>query len=185
MVTPLGPLAWSPVAPVLLHEAVAAVSYSSTRLVVDATFGAGDYSRALLNKLPTSCSVLAMDPIDIPSVAEAAVALTEDDPAGRFTFVQGHFDDILPRLTSLPEAKGLIPPEGVDAFLFDLGESTTQLSKSDRRLSFKEHVNAQLDDEMAGEADWSAVDLVNNLTESQLASLLRQYTDEDWAKRLA
>jgi len=154
-----------PHVPVLLAEVLHALAPLSGSRIVDGTFGAGGYSRALLE---AGASVIGID--RDPSVLPFAEALKAEYPS-RFTFVAGAFAE-LDQLATRP----------VDGVVLDIGVSSMQLDQPDRGFSFMRE--GPLDMRMAGEGD-SAADLVNGLEEAELANLLFAYGEERKSRRIA
>ena len=155
-----------PHVPVLLAEVLAALAPLPRSRILDGTFGAGGYSRALLE---AGASVVAID--RDPSVAPYAERLRSDFP-DRFTFVAGAF-------SALDELVGAEPVDGV---VLDIGVSSMQLDQAGRGFSFMRE--GPLDMRMAGEGE-SAADLVNSLDETDLANLLFAYGEERKSRRIA
>ena len=151
--------------PVLLDEVLAALQPLEGARIVDGTFGAGGYSRALLN---AGASVVAID--RDPSVAAFADALKSEFP-NRFSFVAGAFS-ALDELAAAP----------VDGVVLDIGVSSMQLDEPERGFSFMR--DGPLDMRMGAEGD-SAADLVNGLDETDLADLLYAYGEERKSRRIA
>ncbi|MEO6014956.1 MAG: 16S rRNA (cytosine(1402)-N(4))-methyltransferase RsmH [Devosia sp.] len=154
-----------PHVPVLLAEVLHALSPLPGACIVDGTFGAGGYSRALLE---AGASVIAID--RDPSVVRFADALKSEYPS-QFSFVAGAFAE-LDQLATGP----------VDGVVLDIGVSSMQLDEADRGFSFMR--DGPLDMRMAGEGD-SAADLVNGLDETDLANLLFAYGEERKSRRIA
>src|SRR5690349_8922195 len=102
--------------PVLLDEVLAALEPLAGARIVDGTFGAGGYSRALLAR---GASVVAID--RDPTVAPFAAALSADY-SGRFRFVPGVF----------AELDALAGDEPIDGVVLDIGVSSMQLDEADR-----------------------------------------------------
>jgi 16S rRNA (cytosine1402-N4)-methyltransferase len=155
----------APHVPVLLDEVLVALGPLEGARIVDGTFGAGGYSRALLN---AGASVVAID--RDPNVQPFVDSLTAEFPS-RFSFVRGAFAE-LDQLASGP----------VDGVVLDIGVSSMQLDEADRGFSFMRE--GPLDMRMAGEGD-SAADLVNGLEETELANLLFAYGEERKSRRIA
>jgi 16S rRNA (cytosine1402-N4)-methyltransferase len=151
--------------PVLLDEVLAALEPLDGARIVDGTFGAGGYSRALLAR---GANVIAID--RDPNVIRYADALSADYP-GRFQFVPGVFAE-LDDLAGQP----------VDGVVLDIGVSSMQLDEADRGFSFMRE--GPLDMRMAGEGE-SAADLVNTLDEADLATLLFAFGEERKSRRIA
>lgn len=162
----------SPEAPhqsVMLSEVLATLEPRAGKRMVDATFGAGGYSRALLG---AGAEVLALD--RDPSVARYAEALTAEF-GSRFRFAGAVF----------AEMESALPQEwvdGVDGVVFDLGVSSMQIDRAERGFSFMR--NGPLDMRM-GLADRSAAELVNDAAESELADIIYEYGEERHARGIA
>ena len=152
--------------PVLLAEVLAALAPLGGATIVDGTFGAGGYSRALLE---AGANVIAID--RDPSVAGFAQALSAEF-GGRFRFVPGTF-------SALDLLAGDAPVEGV---VLDIGVSSMQLDEALRGFSFMRE--GPLDMRMSGAGE-SAADLINGLEESELADLLYAYGEERKSRRIA
>ncbi|MBU1304579.1 MAG: 16S rRNA (cytosine(1402)-N(4))-methyltransferase RsmH [Alphaproteobacteria bacterium] len=156
-----------PHVPVLIDEVIAALAPLAGKRIVDGTFGAGGYSRALLE---AGAMVVAID--RDPSVKPFADALmTEFD--GRFTFVPGTFSN----LDALAGEHGPI-----DGVVLDIGVSSMQLDQAERGFSFMRE--GPLDMRMSGQGE-SAADLVNGLEVEQLANLLYAFGEERKSRRIA
>jgi 16S rRNA (cytosine1402-N4)-methyltransferase len=152
--------------PVLLDEVLGALEPLAGARIVDGTFGAGGYSRALLAR---GASVVAID--RDPTVAPFADNLGAEYP-GRFRFVPGVF----------AELDALAGDEPIDGVVLDIGVSSMQLDEADRGFSFMRE--GPLDMRMAGEGE-SAADLVNTLEEAELANLLFAFGEERKSRRIA
>jgi 16S rRNA (cytosine1402-N4)-methyltransferase len=157
----------APHIPVLLDEVLAALAPLSGSRVVDGTFGAGGYSRALLE---AGAHVIAIDrdPRVKPFVERLAGAFPD-----RFTFVAGTFSE----LDTL--ASGFGPVDGV---VLDIGVSSMQLDEAERGFSFMRE--GPLDMRMSGDGT-SAADLVNSLDAEELANLLYAFGEERRSRRIA
>ena len=142
--------------PVLLNAVLSALGDLSGRVVVDATFGAGGYSRAFLN---AGARVIAFD--RDPNVMADAQKMM-DEFSGRFEFVPRPFSYI----SELP-AK-------YDAIVFDLGISSMQIDIASRGFSFRS--DGPLDMRMSGDGV-SAAELICNTSVDALAKILRDYGD--------
>ncbi|MFN7185673.1 MAG: 16S rRNA (cytosine(1402)-N(4))-methyltransferase RsmH [Alphaproteobacteria bacterium] len=156
--------------PVMLHEVMAAAAPKAGELVVDGTFGAGGYSRALLKV--AECRVVAID--RDPNVKLLADALAREFP-GHFLFLPGRFGAMIALLKSADI-------DAVDAIILDIGLSSMQIDDAARGFSFRG--DAPLDMRMGGEGV-SASDVVNRYSEAQLAKVLFDYGEEKNSRRLA
>ncbi len=156
--------------PVMLGQVIAMLRPRDGAVYVDGTFGAGGYSRALLDA--ADCRVLAIDR-DPAAVVDGKVMA--ESSGGRLEIISGRFGD----------ACGLLAERGVgaiDGFALDLGVSSMQLDDPARGFSFK--TDGPLDMRMSA-AGPSAADVVNNLDEAELAALLRDLGQERRARRIA
>ena len=163
-------------APVLLTEVVSALTPEKAapgaagligRRLVDATFGAGGYSRAFLE---AGASVAAFD--RDPAAAPFAASLQTNYP-DRFRLEARPFSEL--------EA-GLGADPACDGVAFDLGVSSMQLDQAERGFSFMR--DGPLDMRM-GATGATAADLVNTAEPGDLARLLRLYGEEPAARRIA
>jgi len=155
-----------PHVPVLLAEVLEALQPLDGARIVDGTFGAGGYSRALLE---AGANVIAID--RDPNVAPHVDRLKAEFPT-TFEFVAGTF-------SHLDEA---VMGRAVDGVVLDIGVSSMQLDEAERGFSFMRE--GPLDMRMA-QAGESAADLVNNLEEAELANLLYAYGEERKSRRIA
>jgi len=156
--------------PVLLNEIVTALEPKDGETYVDGTFGAGGYSRAVLEA--ADCNVIAID--RDPDAIKRAEEFEKEFP-GRFRIVKGCFGD----MAALLEAAGVASVDGV---VLDIGVSSFQLDEAGRGFSFREE--GPLDMRMA-QAGESAADVVNNYDEAELADIIYQYGEERKSRRIA
>ena len=152
----------APHVPVLLAEVIAALSPAPDETIVDATFGAGGYSRALL---ATGARVIAFD--RDPDAIRAGRAAGDDG----LTLVEAEFS----RLDGSIDAP-------VDGVVFDIGVSSMQLDQAARGFSFQS--DGPLDMRMA-QTGMSAADFVNEADEAEIADVLHHYGDEPRSRRVA
>jgi 16S rRNA (cytosine1402-N4)-methyltransferase len=156
--------------PVLLAEVVEALAPRDGAIYIDGTFGAGGYSEALL--AAADCRVLGIDRDAAAIEAGVTVAARH---GGRLTVAEGCFGD----MDRLAEAAGTGPVAGV---ALDLGVSSMQLDQAERGFSFRQ--DGPLDMRMGGD-EKSAADLVAELSEEELAALIRDLGEERYARRVA
>ncbi|MEQ7156397.1 16S rRNA (cytosine(1402)-N(4))-methyltransferase RsmH [Brevundimonas aurifodinae] len=158
-----------PHAPVLLAEVIEALSPKPGDVVIDATFGAGGYTRAIL---ATGAEVIGLD--RDPSVRPHADAVANDFP-GKFQLVRTPF-------SGLSEAFAGTGKPRLDGAVFDIGVSSMQLDQGERGFSFMR--DGPLDMRMSSEGE-SAADIVNGWDHGPLAHILKQYGDERQSGRIA
>ena len=156
--------------PVLLAEIVAALAPREGSIIVDGTFGAGGYAKALLDAAP--CRVIGIDR-DPDQVARAAGLAAQY--AGRLTVIEGRFGT----MDELLAARGVTVVDGV---ALDLGVSSMQLDEADRGFSFR-HAGP-LDMRMEREGR-SAADIVNGVPEAELADIIFRFGGERHSRRVA
>ncbi len=153
--------------PVMLNEVLQALNPQDQETYIDATFGAGGYSQAILEK--ADCSVVAID--RDPEAASRADLLKQNYPK-RFSFVEGRFGEMV----------NLVPPQGYDGIVFDLGVSSPQLDDGARGFSFKQ--DGPLDMRMDKQG-LTAADVVNTFEEKEIARILWVYGEEKRSRSVA
>lgn len=156
---------------VMLPEVLESLSPVDGGVYVDGTFGAGGYSRAILDA--AECTVIAID--RDPSVQKIANDMHKEYGA-RFVFIRGAFGDVARLLAE----NGF---EKVDGFVLDIGVSSMQLDQAERGFSFQRE--AELDMRMDSEQDLTAADIVNSYNETDLANLIYKYGEERKSRRIA
>jgi 16S rRNA (cytosine1402-N4)-methyltransferase len=155
---------------VLLDEVVEALAPKAGAFFVDGTFGAGGYSRALLEAAP--CRVFGVDRDPIAVEGGQAMAKHYD---GRLTMLAGRFGD----MDVLVAATGVAAVHGV---ALDLGVSSMQIDQVDRGFSFQADGPLDMRMESAGP---TAADLVNGLPEAELADIIFKFGEERHSRRVA
>lgn len=148
--------------PVLLQASIDALAIRPDGVYVDATFGGGGHSRAILRELGPQGVLIAFD-----RDADARRNAPQDH---RFTLVPSDFRWMANHLRFLGHPQ-------VDGLLADLGVSSHQFDTADRGFSFR--FDAPLDMRMDRRATRTAADLVNALDEAALAVLFRTYGEVD------
>ncbi len=156
--------------PVMVAEVMAALAPRDGAVYVDATFGAGGYSRALLSAADCRVWAVDRDPRAVALARDLAVAYE-----GRLQVIEGCFGD----LATLLGERELAAVEGI---AFDLGVSSSHLDDADRGFSFR--ADGPLDMRMGGDGE-SAADLINRLPEQELARILFELGEERRARRVA
>ncbi|WP_417828120.1 16S rRNA (cytosine(1402)-N(4))-methyltransferase RsmH [Thalassospira sp.] len=156
--------------PVLLREVLEALAPRDGEIMVDGTFGAGGYSRAILDS--ANCELYGIDR-DPTAVATGKKLEVEYD--GRFHMVEGCFGDM----------GRLIPTAGaeqVDGIVLDIGVSSMQLDQADRGFSFREDGPLDMRMSMSGP---TAADFVNTAEEEDIANVIYRYGEERASRKVA
>jgi 16S rRNA (cytosine1402-N4)-methyltransferase len=154
--------------PVLIDEVIAAMSIHDGDTVVDGTFGAGGYSRAMLSA--GAGRVIGFD--RDPDAIEAGRSLVPDP---RLTLVEERFSQMDRALTD----RGI---EQVDAIALDIGVSSMQLDRADRGFSFQ--ADGPLDMRMS-KSGITAAEFLNSADEAEIARVLRDFGEEPRARAIA
>ena len=150
--------------PVLLAEVLEALAPRPDDVIVDGTFGAGGYTRAIL---ATGASVVAID--RDPDAVAAGRAL-EQQSDGRLKLVQAPFSTLDEQV------------ESADGVVLDIGVSSMQIDQAARGFSFR--ADGPLDMRMA-QAGLSAADVVNSFKMGDLARIFGFLGEERHAGRIA
>ena len=158
----------APHIPVLLNEVVAAMAPAPGRVLVDATFGAGGYTKALLE---AGARVIALD--RDPTAARFAEPLAAAYP--------DRFQLVLRPFSQLEAALGDAGVESCDGVVFDLGVSSMQIDEAERGFSFMR--DGPLDMRMGADGP-TAADLVNTTAPGDLVRMFRLYGEENKARRI-
>ncbi|MFN4148978.1 MAG: 16S rRNA (cytosine(1402)-N(4))-methyltransferase RsmH [Rhodocyclaceae bacterium] len=156
--------------PVLLAEAIAALAIRADGVYVDATFGRGGHSRAILGCLGPQGRLIALDR-DPQAIASGREII---DP--RFTIHHAAF-------SRLGEVLDVLGVAQVDGILLDLGVSSPQLDDPARGMSFR--FDAPLDMRMDTTQGETAADFLARADQSEIEEVIREYGEERFAHALA
>lgn len=159
----------APHIPVLLDEVVAALAPTKDMSIIDATFGAGGYSRALL---ASGARVYAFDR-DPNAIRDGQAMVAEFD---------GQLSLHPERFAQMREEMVHIGVPQVDAVVMDIGVSSMQLDQADRGFAFSS--DGPLDMRMSQDGE-SAADFLNTADEGAIADVLYQYGEERQSRRVA
>ncbi len=159
--------ALAPHIPVLLDEVVDALAIAPGERHVDATFGAGGYTRAMLAQ---GAAVIAFDR-DPDAVAEGQTLVA--DTGDRLILIEAPFSALDREI----ETRDLAPVDGVT---MDIGVSSMQLDRADRGFSFQS--DGPLDMRMSQDGP-TAADFVNTADEVEIADVLYLYGEERQSRR--
>ena len=158
--------------PVMVAEVVSGLVKDPSGTYVDATVGGGGHSRAILRALERDGHLIGLDR-DADALKHAA-RLADEFP-GQVTLSQGAFRD----LSQLLEGS-LKPLRGI---LFDLGVSSHQIDMADRGFSY--HQDGPLDMRMDRSTGVPAAELIAQVSEADLAGVIKRYGEERGARRIA
>lgn len=152
--------------PVLLKEVLSHLENGADKHYLDCTFGAGGYSRAILENFAGKLTAFDQDKYVMPFATKI-----KEQFGQRFHFVQDNF------ASASRHNLGLF-----DAVILDLGVSSMQLDTLERGFSFMR--DGPLDMRMSNEG-MSAKDVVNNMEEGALADIIFKYGEEQQSRRIA
>lgn len=164
--------------PVLLSECIEALHLSEGQTYVDATLGGAGHSLEVAKHIGRTGHLIGIDQDAVARKAarERLEALPEAIRP-EIDVVEGNFGDLDALLVAAQ-----IP--SIDAILFDLGVSSVQIDTPARGFSFKE--TGPLDMRMdPSNQTLTAAEIINTYNAADLARVIRQYSDEKWASRIA
>jgi 16S rRNA (cytosine1402-N4)-methyltransferase len=159
--------------PVLLREAVDLISPRSGGVYVDGTLGAGGHAAEILNRSAPDGVLIGLDQ-DNEAIGRANTALAKYGK--RAIIRQANYRD-------MPAVLAGVGYDHVDGVLLDLGISWFHVKMPARGFSFL--LNGPLDMRMDTSRPQTAADLVNNLTQDELAEIIREYGEERRAGAIA
>ncbi|MBO7702501.1 MAG: 16S rRNA (cytosine(1402)-N(4))-methyltransferase RsmH [Eggerthellaceae bacterium] len=163
--------------PVLLAECLEHLNLQPQHTFVDATLGGAGHSLEVARQLGPQGTLIGIDQDDAAHAAAKRLNELPDEQRPNIELVHGNFGDMDELLLQCE-----VP--GVDAFLFDLGVSSPQLDVKARGFSFKE--NGPLDMRMdPGNQTLTAAEVINTYNATDLTRIIRIYSDEKWASRIA
>ncbi len=144
---------------------------------MDATLGLGGHSEAIARRLGRSGHLIAFDR-DPEAIESAAV---------RFVALQAELKEQMPRITihaaAFAEAASWAEPQSLDGILADFGVSSLQLDTAQRGFSFQ--ADAPLDMRMDPRSGMTAEQVVNRVSEEDLANLIYKFGEERRSRRIA
>jgi 16S rRNA (cytosine1402-N4)-methyltransferase len=152
---------------VMLNEVLEYLKPVDKEIYLDCTFGAGGYTKAILEK--ADCNVIALD--RDPSVKKIAGTINEKF-GNRFEFYNIKFSEV----------ETILNNRNINGIVLDIGVSSMQIDNTDRGFSFQK--NSKLDMRMGNEK-LSAYDLINYTSETELANLIYNYGDEVKSRHIA
>lgn len=164
--------------PVLLAECLEYLHLETQHIFVDATLGGAGHSIEAAKQLGREGLLVGIDQDEIAlAAARQRLEALPDETRPQLKLLRGNFGDLDGLLLQAE-----IP--GIDAILFDLGVSSMQIDTISRGFSFKE--DGPLDMRMdPGKHTKNAAEIVNTYNAADLTRIIRDYSDEKWASRIA
>ena len=158
--------------PIMLQEVLDGLNIKQDGIYVDGTLGGAGHSEKIAARLGGSGRLIGIDQ-DIDAIRAASKRLA---PYKNVTIVRNNYINIRSILEELSISRA-------DGILLDLGVSSYQLDNKDRGFSYRE--DAPLDMRMDQSSDYTASDIVNEYSESELRRILSIYGEERFASRIA
>lgn len=157
---------------VLLNETVDGLDIKPDGIYVDGTLGGGGHSELVLSRLTTGKLIGIDQDKDALKAAGERLKKYEDN----LILVHSNFSNILDVLEELGIDK-------IDGMMMDLGVSSYQLDEATRGFSYMH--DGELDMRMDRSCDFTAYDVVNDYSEGELHRIIKDYGEDNWAKRIA
>ena len=157
--------------PVMLNEVMEHLNSKDNAIYIDCTFGAGGYSKAILES--SDCKLYSID--QDPGVITYADHIKQKYSSKRFVFINRNFVE----LEEIAQENNLI---NVDAIVFDLGISSMQIDQAERGFSFQKEAKLDMRMSQNGLDAWQ---VVNNFSEEELADIIYYYGEEPFSRRIA
>lgn len=158
--------------PVLAAEVIRDADPQPGETVVDCTFGGGGHSRLIADRIGPEGLLICID--RDPAARDRFEQIAHEAPC-EMRFIGSDFADALAELAD----EGVRP----DVILFDLGVSSMQIDAWERGFSYS--FDAPLDMRMDPDSELTAAEIVNEWPESRIAEILRNYSDERYARTIA
>lgn len=158
---------------VLKQDAVAYLNIDEHGIYIDATFGRGGHTAAILEQLGPDGRLICID--KDPEAIAYAKAHFGNDP--RVVIHHGCFAD----LEAISQALGCY--KAVDGILFDLGVSSPQIDSADRGFSFQQ--DGPLDMRMDTSQGQNAADWINIAPQKEIQDILKRFGEEKYSRRIA
>ena len=166
----MSPETAAPHVPVLLAEVIAGLAVADGETHVDGTFGAGGYTKAILEKGAARVFAFDRDPDAIREGEKVAASC-----GGRLTLVPDRF-------SRMRQALADREVETVDGVTLDIGVSSMQIDQAERGFSFQSDGPLDMRMERQGR---SAADFLNEASEEEIADVLYVYGEEPKSRRIA
>lgn len=159
--------------PVLLNECIENLNIMPNGVYVDGTLGGAGHSRQICSKLNSDGTLIGIDQ-DIEAIQNAKNVL------------QGYGNNLFLENLNFSNIKLILKNlniECVNGILLDLGVSSYQLDNAERGFSYMN--DAPLDMRMDSKSPFSAYDIINGYSESEIERIISEYGEERWAKRIS
>lgn len=152
---------------VMLKEVLEILQPKDGEIILDGTFGAGGYTKAILNTC--NCKVIGTDrDITVKKFADDI----KNQYQNRFEFYNLKFSEI----------KNIINENSLDGIVLDLGISSMQVDNGDRGFSFNKDAPLAM---TMGKNDINAYDIINNYAEENIANIIYNYGEEVKSRQIA
>lgn len=158
---------------VMLEETVKGLVTNKDGIYVDCTLGGAGHSHRIAEMLTTKGRLIGIDQ------DEAAIAAAKE----RLADVKCQVDIVHNNFSNLEQILADEQAELIDGIVFDLGVSSHQIDTAERGFSYMQ--DAPLDMRMNPEASFSAYEVINDYSESELNRIFHDYGEERWSKRIA
>ncbi|MGL4345483.1 MAG: 16S rRNA (cytosine(1402)-N(4))-methyltransferase RsmH [Cellulosilyticaceae bacterium] len=158
---------------VLLHECIEGLDIKEDGIYVDGTLGGAGHASHVCRKLSEAGHFIGIDQ-DANALAVSSERLSDMKP--KVSVVRNNFENVVQVLDEL----GV---EAIDGMLIDLGVSSHQLDEASRGFSYMH--DARLDMRMNQDSAFSAHELVNTYSEQELFEVIKNYGEDNWARRIA
>ena len=162
--------------PVLLDECLEGLNIRADGTYMDGTLGGGGHSSEIIRRLDSGRLIGIDRDMDAINAASARIRKITDETGGRFDALHGNFHDA-------PELLASIGVTQISGALLDLGVSSYQLDEGARGFSY--HADAPLDMRMDRSQGITARDIVNEWSDKEIARILKEYGEENWAVQIA
>lgn len=175
--------------PVLLEECIESLNIKHGGIYIDGTLGGAGHSSAILNRLSGGLLIgIDQDEDAIKAAGEKLATVRtqlmdkQANECPAYTIKKSNFCNMQKVFKEVAQENNF-ETQGVDGILMDLGVSSYQLDTPERGFSYR--FDSPLDMRMDKDGDLTAGDIVNNYTERELTRILRDYSEEKWAARIA
>ncbi|HVY53961.1 MAG TPA: 16S rRNA (cytosine(1402)-N(4))-methyltransferase RsmH [Gammaproteobacteria bacterium] len=159
--------------PVLLREAIESLAIDPRGIYVDATFGRGGHTQAILSHLGPQGRLIILDK-DPTAILYARQYLAQDNRVAIYHSSYANLSEVLIQENVVGKVNGI---------LFDLGVSSPQLDEAERGFSFMRE--GKLDMRMNTMRGVDAATWLANISETELADVIYQYGEEKFSRRIA